>query len=44
MSYSEKIRTFTPAASEAEVAAEVARIEALAQRNENREVWAACLA
>ncbi len=43
MSYADKIKEFAPAASEAEVAAEVARIGALARRNENREVWAACL-
>ena len=43
MGYAEKIKEFAPAASETEVAAEVARIEALAARNENPAVWAACL-
>jgi deoxyribose-phosphate aldolase len=43
MNYSEKIAGFAPAASESEIAAEVARIEALAVRNETPEVWAACL-
>ncbi len=43
MNYSEKIKEFAAAASQAEVVAEVARIEALASRNENAAVWAACL-
>jgi deoxyribose-phosphate aldolase len=43
MNYSEEIKEFAPAASEADVTAEVARIEALAPRNETPEVWAACL-
>ncbi len=43
MSYAEKIKEFATAASEEQVAAEVARIEALAARNETQAVWAACL-
>ena len=43
MNYSDKIKEFGPAASEAEVADKVARIKALATRNENARVWAACL-
>ena len=43
MGYSEKIKEFTPAANEAQVAAEVVRIKALALRNENAGVWKACL-
>jgi deoxyribose-phosphate aldolase len=43
MNYAEEILKFAPAASEAGVATEVARIRALAPRNENADVWAACL-
>jgi deoxyribose-phosphate aldolase len=43
MSYAEEILKYAPAASEAGVAAEVARIKALSARNENPAVWTACL-
>lgn len=43
MSYSQKLLKFAAAAGETEIAAEVARIKALAARNENPTVWAACL-
>ncbi len=41
-SYKERLLEFAPAASEAQVAAEVARIKALAARNENAEAWKVC--
>ncbi|MDR2893853.1 MAG: deoxyribose-phosphate aldolase [Alistipes sp.] len=43
MNYSEEIKKFAPAANEAEVAAEVARIGALAPKNETTRVWTTCL-
>ncbi len=43
MSYAEKILSYGPGADETQVAAEVARIGALAVRNENPGVWTACL-
>jgi deoxyribose-phosphate aldolase len=42
-SYKEQLAAFGAAASEAEVAVEVARIKTLAPRNENAEVWSKCL-
>lgn len=42
-SYKERLAGFGPAADEAAVAAEVARIRELAPRNENKAVWTACL-
>jgi deoxyribose-phosphate aldolase len=44
MSYKESLSTFGPVASDAEIAAEVARLGALASRNENTRVWTECLA
>ncbi|MDR2891461.1 MAG: deoxyribose-phosphate aldolase [Alistipes sp.] len=43
MNYAEQLSEYAAAASSADVAAEVARIRSLAARNENRDVWAACL-
>ncbi len=42
-SYKEQLTVFAPAASEAQVEAEVERIAALAPRNENAAVWQKCL-
>jgi deoxyribose-phosphate aldolase len=42
-SYRDQLAAFGPAADEAGVAAEVARIVTLARRNENAEVWRRCL-
>ncbi len=42
-SYKEQLTAFEPAASEAQVEAEVERIAALAPRNENAAVWQMCL-